>query len=246
MYGIKAVFKVQNNIDKTIFRKSRCLLTISVGQEAHEGAKFGASLDLVNAAFESCILLIDDSLQRHSMALNKAEDADFFYSASIAAGDAWLARNQQYYQKLDNLEQIIRWNKWLNHPYYLEKQTQIKILLSKDKDYQQSFDETITAFLKRNHHLKTGYFDYENAQKLCLDYLIEECAALCLWPEVNAHFEVYPSKRNLAMTQTHQRFVLPHFPQFLHPVAIKFKNRKQFKPQDFEFKENIHASLEKN
>ncbi|HEV2523688.1 MAG TPA: hypothetical protein VGU44_00965 [Gammaproteobacteria bacterium] len=246
MYGIKPVFKFQTNIDKTIFEKSRCLLTISVGQEAHEGYKFGATIDLVNTAFESCILLIDDSLQRHSMALNKPEDADFFYHTSIVAGDAWLTRNKQYYQKLDCLEQIIRWDKWLKHPCYLEKQDQIKTLLSKDKDYQHSFDETIAAFLKRNHHLRNGYFDDENARRLCLDYLTEECAALCLWPEINAHFEVYPNKRNLAMTQTHQRFVLPQFPQLLHPIAIKFKNRKQFKPQNFDFKGNTNASVEKH
>ncbi|HXH54866.1 MAG TPA: hypothetical protein VNK03_03880 [Gammaproteobacteria bacterium] len=246
MYGIKPVFKVQHSIDKAIFRKSRCLLTISVGQEAHEGDKFGATIDLVNTAFASCILLVDDSLQRHSMALNKAEGADFFHPASIAAGDNWLTRNKPYYQKLENLEQIIRWDRWLKHPLYLEKHAHIKTLHAKDKDYQQSFTETITTFLKRNHHLNTRDFDDENARRLCLDYLIEECAALCLWPEANAHFEVYPSKRNLAMTQTHERFVLPQYPQLLHPVAIKFKNRKQFTPQNFEFKENIHASLEKN
>jgi hypothetical protein len=244
MYGIKPVFKVQHPIDKAIFKKSRCLLTISVGQEAHEGSKFGATLDLVNTAFESIILLIDDSLQRHSMALNKAEGADFFYPASMAAGDSWLARNKQYYQKLDNLEQIIRWDKWLKHPHYLEKYNQIQILLVKDKDYQKNFDDTITAFLQRN--AQNRYVEDERARKLCLDYLIEECAALCLWPEINAHFEVYPSKRNVAMSQTHQRFVLPQFPHLLHPVAIKFKNRKQFKPQNFNFAEDIHARVEKN
>ncbi|HEV2523789.1 MAG TPA: hypothetical protein VGU44_01485 [Gammaproteobacteria bacterium] len=45
MYGIKSVFKVQNNIDKAIFKKSRCLLTISVGQEAHEGDKLRSTID---------------------------------------------------------------------------------------------------------------------------------------------------------------------------------------------------------
>ncbi len=81
---------------------------------------------------------------------------------------------------------------------------------------------------------------------MILDYLIEECTALCLWPEINAHFEVYPSKRNLAMSQTHQRFVLPQYPHLLHSIAIKFKNRKQFKPQNFNFEEKAHARVEKN
>jgi hypothetical protein len=71
------------------------------------------------------------------------------------------------------------------------------------------------------------------AKFLCFNYLLEECAALCLWPQLNCHFEVYPSPRNAIMAQTHKHFVLPKYPDLLHAVAIKFKNRKQFLPQSF-------------
>lgn len=46
---------------------------------------------------------------------------------------------------------------------------------------------------------------------------------MTLWPELNCHFEVYPSKRNFAMDATHRRFVLPEHSDLLHAVAIKFK-----------------------
>src|SRR5271155_1431726 len=125
MYSIKPVFKY-SNLNKETFKQSTCLLTISVGQEVHEGEKFAATLDLVSATFGSAILLIDDSLQRHSMALATNEHASLFYGLSILEGDRWLARNQQYYQSLDILKTIIRWDKWLDHPNYQTQQQTIQ------------------------------------------------------------------------------------------------------------------------
>ena len=74
----KSIFRSTSDDVKSQFKKSRCLLTISVGQATHEGELFAATMDLINASFKSCVLLIDDSLQRHTMAFNTAEKADFF------------------------------------------------------------------------------------------------------------------------------------------------------------------------
>ena len=234
MSSIKPVFK-GSNLNKETFKQSTCLLTISVGQEVHEGDKFAATLDLVNASFGSAILLIDDSLQRHSMALDKNQDADDFYDISILEGDRWLARNKKYYQNLRILRDIIRWDTWLKHPKYSPQQQTIQSLMANEADYQASFDNTIDEFLRRYYPrlLDQQDFDSQRARRLCLDYLIEECTALCLWTELNCHYEVYPSKRNLAMEETHKRLVLPVYSELLHPIAIKFKNRKQLKPQQF-------------
>ncbi len=232
MQYLKPIFKCNDNVDQKNFKKSKCLLTISVGQEVHEGDKFAATIDLVNEAFGSCILLIDDSLQRHSMALNQKENADFFYKASMLAGDLWLERNKKHYEKLQNLESIIRWDKWLQHPDYSQKQHQINRLILEDKNYQSALDSTVHQFLKRYvHRLQDPRFNILRAETLCADYLIEECSAFCLWPEMGCHYEVYPSKRNLAMMETHERFVLPHHANSLCAISIKFKQRKQFKPQ---------------
>ncbi len=236
MSYIKPVFKYNHNLDKETFKNSKCLLTISVGQEVHEGDKFAATIDLVNNSFNSCVMLVDDSLQRHSMALDKKENADFFYESSILEGDLWLERNKKHYQNLNILQDIIRWDKWLRHPNYLEQQHKIKALIAEKPDYQTSFDKTIDEFLRRFYPrlLEKSNFDMKRAWNLCLDYLIEECTALCLWTELNCNFEIYPGKRNLAMHETHQRFVLPFYPEMLYAVSIKFKNRKQLKPQQFQ------------
>lgn len=231
---IKPVFKCADAYKET-FKYSRCLLTISVGQEVHEGDKFAATIDLVNASFDSCIMLIDDSLQRHSMALNTEKDADYFYEISLKEGDLWLERNEQYYRNLTILEKTIRWDTWLKHPNYNQQQNKIKLLLDDNPTYKFAFEETVKEFLRRYcQRMDSTKLSLERARLLCFDYLIEECTALCLWSELNCHFEVYPSRRNLAMSETHKHFVLPKYLNLLHAVSIKFKNRKQLQPQRFE------------
>ncbi len=186
-----------------------------------------------NLGFESCIMLIDDSLQRHSMALDDEQSAADFYQRSIIAGDQWLQRNAVYYEKLTILEKIVRWDHWLQHPSFAIQQTKLKKFIASNVLYKNTFTHTVDEFLRRYCQRITSNADFkiERARALCLDYLLEECTALCLWPELGCQFEVYPNRRNLAMSDTHQRFVLPQYPDLLHAVAIKFKNRKQFKPQ---------------
>ena len=247
MTYVKPVFR-RNNIteEKEKFKHSKCLLTISVGQEVHEGEKFSTTIELINSSFQSCIMLIDDSLQRHTMALEREEDADFFYDHSIQEGNLWLERNEKYYKNLTILDKIIRWDMWLFHAAYHEQKNKIITLMQNDPDYKYAFDETIEEFLRRYYKraMHKTIFDIERDRKLCRDYLVEECTALCLWIELNCHFEVYPNKRNLAMDETHKRFVQPSFPHLLNGVAIKFKNRKQFKPQRLNYTQENCQSIE--
>lgn len=228
---IKPVFKCPEEFKKE-FHASRCLLTISVGQEVHEGEKFYKTIDLVNLSFKECIILVDDSLQRHSMRLNTNLSDKEAYRISLNEGDLWLKRNEAFYKKLSIPFKIIRWNKWLHHPNYKRQREKIDSLYTTNSSYRESVHSSIQEFLDRyvNREEKV---DTEKGFNLCLEYLKEECTALCLWVEEECHFEVYPSKRNEVMSATHETFVKPYYPNLLHPVAIKFKNRKQLSPQKF-------------
>lgn len=233
MISTKAVYRYVDEERRASFNSSQCLLSISVGQESHENGKFEATIDLVNQSFESCVLLVGDSLQRHTMFLGQTEDADDLYNLAVLEGDAWLERNKKSYGKLNHLNKIIRWDTWLYHPNYISSQEMIKKMIDSDASYKQAFDRTIIEFLTRycSRMATQADFNEKRAYQLCFDYLVEECTAMILWPELECHFEVYPSKRNLAMAETHRRFVLPNYPNLLHAVAIKFKNRKQLKSQ---------------
>ncbi len=240
MANIKAVYRYVDELNRSKFNSSRCLLTISVGQEVHEDEKFDATVNLINDSFKECIMMIDDSLQRHTMVLDRKESAEEFYQISVKEGDLWLSRNEQYYSKMNNLSRIIRWDHWLKNPNYLTKKKTLQDAITKDASFAEIFDNTINEFLTRyfNRLFSQSDFNMARGYQLCFDYLLEECTAMCLWPELDCHFEVYPSKRNFAMDETHRRYVLPFHKELLHAVAIKFKNRKQFNPQRFTLIDN--------
>lgn len=171
MSSIKPIFKSSEPINKETLKQSSCLITISVGQEVHEGDKFAATIDLINASFGSAILLIDDSLQRHSMALAAQEEADHFYDLAVLEGDRWLERNQKHCQNLMILKKTLRWSTWLKHSVFSLQKQVIQAEITRDPTYQTSFELTIDAFLTRYHArlLDQKNFDKQRARRLCLD-----------------------------------------------------------------------------
>ncbi|MBP9726075.1 MAG: hypothetical protein KBD83_01230 [Gammaproteobacteria bacterium] len=241
MSRVKPVFRCDEAL-KRKFSASKCLLTISVGQEVHEGEKFLSTVHLVDRNFNACIMLIDDTLQRHTMAMQAGlEEGDEMLDASLKAGDAWLNRNRAAYSQMHIPLVIIRWNEFLLHKKYAFFKSMLKETYKTDIAYQASFDKTIDQFLARysRHHQEKNYVVDARARRLCLEYLLEECTAMCLWSELGCEFEVYPSYRNPAMDETHRRFILPDFPKLLHAVSIKFKNKAQLSPQKFEFSPKV-------
>lgn len=225
---VKLVFKCPAE-HKKLFSQAQCALTISVGQKAHEAEAFEATINLINKSFVSCVILVDDSLQRHTMAINTLESADFFYKISIEEGDHWLARNQHYLDTLSIPYAIVRWDTWLHHPDYARAKSNIELTIANDLTYKNVFNKTIDEFLQRYSQRLDDKrnFNEEKAWKHCFDYLVEECAILCLCYEIDCQFEIYPSERNFIMAETYKRFVLPKYPDLFHPVSIKFKSRKK-------------------
>lgn len=240
MLKVKSVFRCDEEF-KSTFQASTCLLTISVGQEAHEAEKLYSTIALVDQSFKACVMLIDDTLQRHTMAIETdVQFGDELLFASLQAGDSWLKRNEKIYTQMQIPLSIIRWNDWLNHKDYLSYRSKLLETCANDISYKEKFEETIDQFLERySRRAQNNYLIDDRARKLCLEYLLEECTAMCLWPELQCEYEVYPGYRNAAMDETHRRFVLPAYPSLLHAVRVKFKNRGQFSAQVFEFLEKV-------
>ncbi len=227
MNRVKASFKCPFEY-KSKFSNSSCLMTISVGQSVHEGDKFAACVDIVNYNFKACTILVDDSLQRFSMAIDSGLTAEDHYQQSIIEGDLWLERSKPIYKKMNNLQEILRWDDWIKHPKYNEVYAKINDLYNTCQNYKKAIDETAEIYVNRYMtRLINKTIDYNKAVYLSIDYLKEECAALCLWTEGNYDFEVYPSKRNLAMNMTHAQLIAPKTPYLLLPVAIKLKYKSE-------------------
>lgn len=235
MTKAKAILKGSTVSDKIKFKQSNCLMTISVGQQSHEDERFAATIDLIDTSFKSCVISIDDSLQRHTMALHHKENADALYNISLKEGDLWLERNKKYLNKLSIPTKLIRWDHWLQHKDFLTQQDKIKTLLKEDAEYRNTFTTSVDTFLGKytRRFANTNSFDIERARNLSFNFVLEECAALTLWPELLCHFEVYPNGHNPAIEATKKRLVYPNHPDLLRSVTIIFRNVKQLEPQKF-------------
>lgn len=234
MKTVKCNFKNINTYQGN-FKDARCLLLISVGQEAHEEERFAATIDLVNNSFKFCIISLYDTLQRHSMALNSKEEPAFFHDIAEKEGTLWLERNKQYYDKLCIPKKILRWDMWLNHSSYTAQKNRLMGLIHEDPSYKLIFDITVEKYLNRyckNLTEKTE-FNMNRAKKICFDYILEECTVLCLWPELNCAFEIYPNAHNDAMEETRKRFINTQHKHIFQPLTLRFRNAKQLKPQKF-------------
>ncbi|HLX54633.1 MAG TPA: hypothetical protein VKR58_11860, partial [Aquella sp.] len=139
--NVKIAFKNVSSEQKVLFANSVCLLTISVGQEMHEGELFNLTIDLINKSFESCIILVDDSLQRYTMALNSDKSPNDYHNLAILEGRNWLRRNKQFYNKLTIPYKILHWDQWLKHDNFKQQKKMIRESIKNDPIYKATFDK---------------------------------------------------------------------------------------------------------
>jgi hypothetical protein len=222
---IKVSFAGCFSNDRKLFSQSKCIMPISMAQKVQEGEKLLATIKLVNIHFKECTFLLGDSLRRITMkimfpSLSNKES----YDKSLELGELWIVNNKIFYEQLSIPYNIIRWDYWLNHPEFKVKYDMVNNLYHTDKYYQNSMKQSASEFLNRylnQSNLKS--LDYDHAFSLCLDYLKEECAIMCLWTEGQYGFEIYPSGRCSAMTATYEMLIQPFYPSLLKPVKIRFK-----------------------
>lgn len=222
----KAFFRRCPLDERKKFKDSRCFMPISIGQKVHEGVKLQSTLTLVNRSFKGCVILIDDAIQRHSMQIeNKNVPLETLMAVSEEEGDDWINRNYPVLETLEIPYKIIRWRKWLFHSEFVEKKETISQLYQDNAEFKRAIDEGIANFLDRHKKRKESLVDFDEAHAFncCLNYLIEECACMCLWPEEGCEFELYPSGRNPAMIATYEKLIKPAHPNLLISVSLYFK-----------------------
>lgn len=213
---------------------SKAVIHISVGQEYHEGGKFWATIDAINAKFSQCDIMLCDTLQRYTLYINNPAITNAKQQCKLALeqGDYWLERNRAAIDSLTIPHNIYRWDHWLNDAEYNALREQVDKLYENDLAYRQAIHDTINVFIDR---LKKRFadkeFDYEHFFKVSLEYLKEECAIIVpMWVRNEYEFVIYPRKRTAAMQATYERFVKPYHPNLLREVYLKFNKRSERSP----------------
>ena len=208
--------------DQAEFFNSKCVLTISVGQENHEGDKFLATILAINKNFSECIIMVCDSLQRYTMQYTIAMNLNDLHKESVARGDEWITRNSDAINRLKIPYQISRWDFWLNHYKFEEKILLINHLYETDNLFKKSVDETSSKFVERKQ--SALIVDANTAFNLSIEYLLEECAVMLLLAEDGYQFEIYPSQRNDAMDYIYRNIISNINHKLMRAVSVKFKN----------------------
>lgn len=233
---IKAKFRYVNDDQKAKFYLSSCVLGISVGQEVHEGELFDITLQLIDKSFISCNILVDDMLQRHTMAMINGGDSEDYKSLAIKNGDLWLQRNLIKIEKLSIPYKIFRYAHWLSHPKFNEYKIKVIDLLKNDMEFKNIFDNTCNKFVDKYCLRKISReHNIEELKYLSSQYLMEECVTYCLLTELACQFKVHPGIRNMTRERVRELLIAPTDPNLLQHVGIQFKNISPFKPQKFEF-----------
>lgn len=232
---IKAKFRYVNDEQKSRFNSSSCVLGISVGQEVHEGELFDITLQLIGKSFVSCNILVDDTLQRYTMAMLNGGIPDDYRDIAVKNGDLWLERNSKRIETLSIPYKIFRYEHWLSHPQFNEYKTKIINLLNSHAEFKHVFDSTCNKFVdKCCSRQQCKDMDIEKLKSFSSGYLMEECVTYCLLIDLSCQFKVHPGVRNMARELTRDLLIAPTHPELLQHVGVYFKNVSPFKPQRFE------------
>lgn len=222
----KASYKNCAIEDRKRFNISSCILPISIGQPIHEGKKFEATLNLVNSTFKKATILIDDSIQRFTMKISSPiDELSQLRSKAIRLGKEWLERNSTIINSLEIENNVIHWDFWIENPNYPEFNKIVLDYYSSSATYKNAIHENINVFLSRFNakNKQLSKIELDEAFKLCLDYLLEECSSMMLWASSGYDFEIYPYGRNLAMQATFELIIKKMFPNKLKSVSLRFK-----------------------
>ena len=143
-------FRGASTEDKKSFPSARCAMLVSVGQHYHEGVKFKATVDFVNAKFKECIIFLGDALQRYNLCVSCAEkNPNNLFDLSINKGDEWLQRNKSVLQQFTIPLRVIRWSRWLNDKHFPSAYEKIKREIRKNANYKSTYVQSINEFLIR-------------------------------------------------------------------------------------------------
>ncbi|MBS0359467.1 MAG: hypothetical protein JSS53_09375 [Proteobacteria bacterium] len=222
----KAMFKASKE-EKAKFSSSTCSVTVSLGQKSQIGDKLGATIKIINDNFKECTIMVCDSLHRHNLKIHSKQGNDVLHNLANDLGNSWIEENRRYFSIFKIPYRIIRWDHWLSHINYHNKQKIVDEMYEKNDEYRNSFHESALKFIERDKR-KNDYihFNHEFTYLQSIKYLKEECAVMLLWADEGYNFEIYPSKRIDAMVATHQFLIKPVYQNVLKPVSLELRTLK--------------------
>lgn len=168
------------------------LISISQGQECHEGDKLDALLAWGIAEHAHCILNISDTLHRHNLIRQGAAPKEALRE-SQRLGDEWMLRNGETLQKYNSgFYRIHRWNDWLYHGDFSNLNHRVRDFYEYNDAFRAAAQADVNDFIGRKE--PEDGVGPDRAFESSLDYLLEETAAYIIMSRMYRANRIYPGK----------------------------------------------------
>lgn len=203
--------------------KSHALLPISVGNFDHEGERFSATIDIVGTTFKRLTILVCDTLQRFTrMALGEYIVEEEACNIAKNAGKLWFSRHLKTLRSCKIPYELFHWDYWRLSPHFIEARNIILAKTKKDSEYHAAIMASVYSFRERYSRCHPHKKLNDLFERWCFEYLVEECAIMLLWRDLDFNYLVYPSKLTTALSETKRLFFGEGDSEMLAPVSIWF------------------------
>src|SRR5690606_5320450 len=117
--------------------------------------KFFALAEWCAQRFESCDLVVSDTLQRYNLAAWTGGDLGAALTLSRIAGDAWLDRHRATIAAISSAR-IVRWDDCLARSEYGPGRAKLGQLYEEDDHVRSAIDRTVAAYHARSGVVQTA------------------------------------------------------------------------------------------
>lgn len=168
-------------------------ISVSLHNPNHNGDKFKYIIEWVNEQpfFTRCQVDLSDTLYRHNyMMTNKALNEMQAYLKARRNGSEWIEKHKVYLDKLNIPYEIIRWDKWLDHPEFNDLVLVFKDYYRTDFNFKEAVDAQVYSFFARKDISKEEV--PSRALQHSADFLLEELACHTIMYNETPAVKIYP------------------------------------------------------
>ena len=226
MYKVEFIKTEINN--NQISPKSMCIFTISMDVDAYKRAKLSSILRLINKNFQQCTIVIGDLLHRHNYVFEAGYSFEEYEDVCCKKYLDWFKNHlSPCLHELEIPFKVVRWNYFITHPKFEEYLEKIEMLYVTDELCKQAFDDSAKEFLdRRKRQLGANFHVTDDMIRASINYLKEEAAAFCIFPEFNCEYEIYYNKRTFVMQYIYNTLLKPQYPHLLQLLTLRYKKFK--------------------
>ena len=142
-------------------------------------------------------------------------------------GAEWIERNTPILNDLALPYVVIRWDAHLEKStFYQTYRDQLMKSYLTDSTSKKVIEMTINKYLNRQAISLSTEELKEKAKKNCLKYVLEESPILMpLWASQGYDYIIYPKKMTSTMRLSYEQFVLPHYPEKVFWLPLRFRKK---------------------